>query len=109
MNEINIEVRSDIRSNWELKSPKAQRDLVIKKIAIAIILIINLGGIAFGLYHLTLHYTIPTQALIVSPFIVGVLGAIAYLKIPSFGITKSNYTHIVTLPLSLQGFLLIFF
>lgn len=92
MNDLKIEFKSDI-SNWELKSPKAQRDLIIKKIAIAIILMANLAGIATGIYFLTLHFTIPTQALIASPFIVGVLGAIAYLKIPTLGVTKDNYTQ----------------
>lgn len=78
---------------WEKASPKAQRELVIKKLAVGIVALANLAGIAALFTYITLHVPISTSPLVVSPFVVGVLGALTYLEFPTFGITKSNYKH----------------
>ncbi len=82
-----------LKTLWEQKAPKCQRDLIFKKIAITIIALANLAGIALLFTHVCMNYPIPTQALLVSPIIVGILGALSYLKIPTFGINTLNYTH----------------
>lgn len=86
--------RGELPTNyWELNAPKSQRDLIIKKLAIAIIAALNLAVLAGALYFIITYCPMPTEALLVSPFIVGILGALAYLKFPTCGINSMNYSQ----------------
>jgi hypothetical protein len=86
--------RGELPTNyWELNAPKSQRDLMIKKLAIAIIAALNLAVLAGALYFIITYCPMPTEALLVSPFIVGILGALAYLKFPTCGINSLNYSQ----------------
>jgi hypothetical protein len=78
---------------WEINSPKSKRDLIIKKIAITLIAIINLAALGAIFYLIVSYCPISTQALLISPFIVGVLGTLVTLKFPTFGINSMNYTQ----------------
>ncbi|NGX61585.1 MAG: hypothetical protein K940chlam9_01072 [Chlamydiae bacterium] len=92
---MNIEKLNTINENsvWEQQAPKAKRLLLIKRIAITTLAILNLAGIAALLYHLALFLPIPEEALLVSPFIVGVVAALVYLKFPTFGANTMNYAQ----------------
>jgi hypothetical protein len=80
------------QNHWELNAPEAKRDLVIKRIAVTLIALINFGLLGLALYYIISYCPFPSQALLISPFIVGVLTALAYLKFPTFGINHLNYT-----------------
>ena len=83
---------SDYSTNWELSAPKSKIDLLIKKIAISIIALANFAMIGAVLYYIIMYCPIPTQALLVSPFIAGTLAALAYLKFPTLGVRSENYS-----------------
>lgn len=86
--------KSNLPANyWELNIPKNQRDLIIKKIAVGLIGALNLAMLGGAVYFIITYCPISTQALLISPFIVGVLGALAYLKFPTCGINSMNYTQ----------------
>jgi hypothetical protein len=87
---------------WLERSTISARDLVLKKIAISIIALLNFAAVGTGVYYLVAYIPIPAQALLVSPFIVGVLGALANIKFPTLGISSHNYTSYVN-PLGLLG------
>ncbi|MCC5833011.1 MAG: hypothetical protein JJU12_08235 [Chlamydiales bacterium] len=80
-------------SYWEIRAPKARRDFIIKKIAIAIIATLNFSVLAAALYLILTYCPISTQAMIASPFIVGVVAALTYLKFPTCGVSTLNYTQ----------------
>jgi len=88
-----VQKTSDNKSLWDTYSNHCNRDLIIKKIALCTIAAINVGGIAALLTYVCLHYSIPTTALVVSPIIVGVLGALSFLNVPTFGVSRINYTE----------------
>ncbi len=58
------------------------RDIIIKKIALGVIGAINLGGIGVFLGYMFLHQPIYVDVIAVTPFILGVVGALALLKAP---------------------------
>jgi hypothetical protein len=88
--------------NWEAKRGEATRDLVIKKIAVSLIAIINFAALGAAFYYICQYSPIPSQAFLISPFIVGVLAALANLKFPTLGIAPDNYTSFLS-PVSLVG------
>ena len=87
---------------WETQSPTCAIDLVLKKIAIVLIALINLTALGTALYYIISYCPIPSQAFVVSPFIVGVLGALAYIRFPTCGVSDKNYTN-YTNPTTLIG------
>ncbi len=87
---------------WETHSPTCGTDLVLKKIAVAIIGLLNLAALGTALYYIISYCPIPSQAIVASPFIVGVLGALTYIKFPTCSITEKNYTSYVN-PTALIG------
>jgi len=89
-------------TQWELKTFNAQRDLIIKKVVIALIALLNFVALGTVLYFIISYCPVPTQAILVSPFIVGVLAALAYLKFPTFGVSSVNYSNYLN-PTSLIG------
>lgn len=89
-------------THWEAQSPTSATDLLVKKIAVAAIAMLNLAALGAALYFIISYCPVPTEALIVSPFIVGVLGALAYMKFPTCGISSMNYTGYVN-PVQLLG------
>jgi len=91
-NSIDSTHRIDAVRYWKHCAPKAQRDLVIKKIAVALIALINFGALGVALFCCISYLPVPTQALLASPFIVGVLASLTYLKFPTLGIDSWNYT-----------------
>jgi len=84
-----------VNDNWSEKAKICGRDLVIKKIAITTIGLINLACLGTALYCLVAFTLVPAEAVIISPFIVGVLGVLAYLKFPSFGIASESYANLL--------------
>lgn len=87
---------------WELKAPLARRDLIIKKVAISVIALLNFAALGVALYYIIAYCPVPNQALLISPFIVGVLAALANLKYPTFGVSSMNYSAYLN-PTSLVG------
>lgn len=81
------------QDRYLIHSPIAKRDLTIKKIVVALIALLNFAVLGFVLYAIISYCSVPTQALLISPFIVGVLGALAYLDFPTLGINTMNYTQ----------------
>src|SRR5690625_3966827 len=86
-----------IENRWKQNASKSRRDLIIKKIAIILIATFNLAALGAALYVIISYCPIPTQTLLVSPFIVGVLSALAYLRFPTCGINAVNYTQYTNL------------
>lgn len=84
-------------SAWEQKAPLAKREFIIRKIFINMLFLINLAGLSVALYFVISYCPIPAKAYVISPFVVGVIGAIAFLKLPTFGISRHNY-HNITNP-----------
>jgi hypothetical protein len=89
-------------SLWESKGRNCHIDLTIKQLAIALITLLNFAALGVGFYYLVAYCTIPAQAMLISPFIVGVLAALANLKFPTFGISSGNYSNFLN-PLALVG------
>ncbi len=81
------------QNNWDHLSPKSTRDLFFKKIVIVAIGTLNLAALAGTVYYTAAYCPIPTQALFVSPVIIGALGTLAYLKYPTGGISSKDYQH----------------
>lgn len=79
---------------WEIKAPIAKRDFIIRKIFINFLFAMNAAGLGVALYFVISYCPIPAKAFLISPFVVGVIGAVAYLKLPTFGISKHNYFNI---------------
>lgn len=77
---------------WNIKSAQAKRDLVIKTVALTLLALINLAVLGIALYLVVLYTPLPTNAVFASPFIVGALAALSYLKFPTCGITSMNYS-----------------
>ncbi|MCH9625475.1 MAG: hypothetical protein S4CHLAM123_06490 [Chlamydiales bacterium] len=84
-----------VNDNWSEKTKVCGRNLAIKKIAIITIGLINLACLGTVLYCLVAFTLVPTQAVIIAPFIVGVLGVLAYLKFPTFGIASESYANLL--------------
>jgi len=85
---------NDLSTNyWELNAPDSRRDLIIKKVVVGLIALINFAALGAALYFIIAYCPISTQALLISPFIVGVLGALVYLKFPTLGINSMNYSQ----------------
>lgn len=76
---------------WNIASKKCQRELVIKKIGIILIALANLALLAALFTYLTMRVPISASPLLASPFVVGGLGALSYLKIPTLGLSHKNY------------------
>lgn len=86
--------RTDLPNNyWELNKSIARRDLIIKKIALVVIALINFAILGAVLYAIIAYCPLPAEALLVSPFIFGVLGALVYLKFPTLGVDQKNYSQ----------------
>ncbi len=73
------------QSRWEKLASNSSRDLILKKIAVVFVAIINLAMLGGAAYLVVSYCPLPTPQtiLIFSPFILGVLGALSYLKIPA--------------------------
>lgn len=78
-------------ARWERKSTVSKGDLLIKKVAIFLIWLINMGAICSFFYYLTIYCHIPDKAFFIAPFVSGVLTAMAFLKLPTGGISNGNY------------------
>lgn len=87
---------------WAKKAPACLRDLILKKIALIITALLNFAALGTILYYTVTYCPVPAQAVLVSPYIVGVLGALTYVKFPTFGISYITYTNYSN-PLSLMG------
>lgn len=90
------------RTLWETHSPACGIDLIIKKIAVAFIALINLAALGTALYFIIMYCPMPSEAVVVSPFIIGVLGALTYIGFPTCSISERNYTT-YTNPTALVG------
>lgn len=75
---------------WNQQSRVCQRDLVIKKIAIFIIAMANLAAIATLFTYATLYLPLHTLPVLLTPFLIGVLGAMNFFKIPVCGLTHKD-------------------
>ncbi len=89
-------------TTWELRAPDAKWDLVVKKVAVCAVAILNLAALGAVLYYIIAYTSVPSQALLISPFVVGVLIALANLKFPTFGLSARNYTDYLN-PASMIG------
>lgn len=89
-------------TKWETQAPVSAQDLILKKIAVALIALINLAALGTALYFIISYCPVPSTALLASPFIVGVLGALAYMNFPTCGVSSKNYTDYFN-PLALLG------
>lgn len=88
--------------SYEKSVSKCTRDLVIKKMALSIIILLNVAALGAIFTYITLYCPIPERPLLISTFVVGVLGALVSLKVPTLGVTGGNYTQF-TNPVSLLG------
>lgn len=79
---------------WKAKRSLAKRDFAIRKICITLLLAINLAALGGALYAVISYCPFSSEAIIITPFIVGVVGALAYLKLPRFGVDKFNYKNL---------------
>lgn len=110
MGQTRINTEAPTVNTWELTAPLAKRDLIIRKIFTTILFSINIAGLGAALYFVIAYCPISAKAYVISPFIVGVLGAVAYLKLPTFGISKFNYHNITNPAVQLgKGLALAFF
>ncbi|MFC2049531.1 hypothetical protein ACFLR2_02515 [Chlamydiota bacterium] len=91
-----------LQTHWEAQAPRSATDLAVKKIAVALIALVNIAALGIALYYIVSYCPIPSKALLASPFVVGVLGALAYLNFPTCGISSMNYTNYVN-PATLVG------
>lgn len=82
---------SNQKNLWIEHSGKCQRDLIVKKIACAIIVGANLAALGALLYYVVLYCPISTEVMVIAPIVGGVLGAMTYLKIPIKLIDDNNY------------------
>lgn len=96
------EITQQAKVRYESGSFYSKRDLLIKKIVVTLIALLNFAALGFALYAIIAYCNILTQALLISPFIVGVLGALKHLDFPTLGITSSNYTQ-YTNPATILG------
>ncbi len=99
---ITTDTRLDPTTRWQRCSHACIKDLIIKKFVISIIALLNLAALGTSFYYIIAYTSIPTQVVLVSPFIIGVLGALTYLKFPTCGISSGNYRWYVD-PLALIG------
>lgn len=89
---MQVNESSSIKSNWTTLSPRCQKELVAKKITLFAVAVINIIAVTSVLYFFSSYLPIPTTALLVaSPCIAGVVGALVYLKLPTFGVNEFNY------------------
>ena len=89
-NKVNEQI-DPATARWQEASSASCRNLILKKVAVSIIALANCAGLGVALYYIVSYCPIPTQAILVSPFIVGALGALKNMKIPTLGFTASNY------------------
>lgn len=95
---------SPISSKWNVKTwdghvETCKRDLIIKKIALALLVLLNLAGIAGLCTYIVLYSPISQSAIevscLITPIIIGVFAAFSMLKIPTFGFTSYNYKQVL--------------
>ncbi len=91
-----------VSSHWEAFAPQAKTDLIIKKMAVATIALLNAGVLGAVFYYLVSYCPLASTPYLVSPYVGAVIGALASLKYPTFGITSSNYSK-YTNPVALLG------
>lgn len=92
-------------SPYDRMRNRAQVDLKIKKIFLSMLIPLNIAGITAAYYLIITYCPIKAEPLIISSFIVGVLGGLISLKIKTFGITGHNLSQFVN-PVTLIGRLL---
>ncbi len=81
---------------------RARIELLGKKVGFLALIIIQGSAIAGVCAAIILYSPLPTQSLLVSPFIGGVFTALALLKVPTFNITPVSY-QTYTNPTALVG------
>lgn len=79
---------------WEECSQTCPRDLLAKKSVLTLIFFANIGALSYLFYYLSSHYSIPSEALFVAPFVSGVLAALVLLRLPTCGINSRNYSNL---------------
>lgn len=97
-----IQTKEKATPTWEMQLQRAKIDLTIKKIAIVVIALLNFAGLCAAAYYFMTYCPYKLKALIVSPIVIGVLGALSTLKVPTFGVKQSNITSYAN-PLHMIG------
>jgi hypothetical protein len=98
-NEKPINSSEDLRCKynnayWVERSKESKRNFIIKKIAIVILTLINLAALSAAAYFILVHCKLSARnmdPILFSPFIAGAIGALAYIKFPTCGISTFNY------------------
>lgn len=93
---------NSINTIYESKRLRAKIDLVIKGIAIALIIAVNIAALATIYWAIVSYCPIKAEALITSSFLVGIVGALVSLKVPTLGITNHNLNQFLN-PIVLLG------
>lgn len=89
-----VENQSENTDRWEEKRILSKRDLALKRIALGVLVTFNLAlvaGAAAGLVLYACEVPIPNEVLFSSPIVAGVLSTMAWLKLPTFTLSKSSY------------------
>lgn len=81
---------------------KARLELLAKRIFLFVSILLQACVLAGVLAVVLLYCPIPHEALLISPFIAGILTALALLHVPTFNISAFSY-HYYTNPTSLLG------
>lgn len=71
---------------WQELSKTCSRDLALKKIGLALVIIINIGIIGAGLWGIIQYADLPADAFIASPYIAGALWGLVDLGLPTLGL-----------------------
>lgn len=95
-----INERNNVR--WLNASDTCERDVMIKKMAVAILFLMNISALGYTFYYISCCYSIASEALVVTPFITGILAALMLLKLPTCGVTGDNYKNL-TNPVLILG------
>lgn len=91
---VRIENQNENTSRWEEKRVLSKRDLTLKRVVLGVLVAFNLAliaGAATGLVLYACEIPIPNEVLFSSPIIAGVLSTMAWLKLPTFSLSKKSY------------------
>jgi hypothetical protein len=92
---VNNATNNSTPTRWQQQQNVARRDFWAKNISAYALLLFNVFVLGGALYCIIQYCPLPTEALLASPFIGGVLVALVYLKVPTCGIKSGNYKNLV--------------
>jgi len=87
---------------YESVKKQAHSDLNLKRFGFALLIIANMAALGAIFYALVTYCPIPTSLLVTSTFVIGVIGALSSLNIPTFGINTFNFSQYVN-PVTVVG------